>query len=66
MNTVVVSAKASVKYLGCILENNLDGWNMAYKVLSKVTGLTKFIGRNSTFLNRSKMDFHFSLFLNFK
>ena len=48
LNTVVVSAKASVKYLGCILENHLDGWNMAYKVLSKVTGLTKFSERNTS------------------
>ena len=66
LNKVVVSTKASVKYLGCIPDNNLDGRNMSNKVLSKVTGLTKFIGRNSTFLNRSKIDFHFSLFPNFK
>ena len=40
LNNVVVSAKASEKYLGCILGNNLDGRNMASS-LSKVTGLTK-------------------------
>ena len=49
MYKVVVSAKASVNYLGCILEKNLDVRNMAKKVLSKVTGLTKFLARKCKF-----------------
>jgi len=35
LNNIEVSTKTSVKYLGCILENNLDGRMMANKVLTE-------------------------------
>lgn len=55
LNGETVSATSSVKYLGCILESRLDGNIMAYKVLGKVSGLTKFLARTSRLLDRESM-----------
>ena len=43
----------SVKYLGCILDNDLSGESMAKKALSKINGRLKFLYRNQSFLDNS-------------
>ena len=42
----------SVKYLGCILDNNLSGESMASNALSKINGRLKFLYRNHNFLDK--------------
>ena len=42
----------SVKYLGCILDNNLSGESMASNALSKINGRLKFLYRNQNYLDK--------------
>ncbi len=48
----LISNITSVNYLGCVLDNDLSGVNMAMKVLGKVKARTKFLGRHVDFLNK--------------
>ncbi len=43
VDNVEITAKKSVTYLGCILDNTLSGENMALKVLSKINQRTKVL-----------------------
>ncbi len=45
----VLANKTLVNYLGCILDNNLSGVNMAWKVLWKVNARIKYIARYTSF-----------------
>ena len=42
----------SVKYLGCILDNDLSGESMASNALSKINGRLKFLYRNQNYLDK--------------
>ena len=46
-------AKPSVTYLGCCLDSNLDGGSMAFKVMSKVNGRSRFLARKAPLEGRS-------------
>ena len=42
-----ITAKQTVTYLGCILDNTLTGEGMAVKVISKINQKIKFLARIS-------------------
>ncbi len=48
----LISNRASVNYLGCVLDNDLSGVSMAMKVLGKVNARTKFLARHVSFLDK--------------
>ena len=47
-----ITAKETINYLGCILDNHLTGVNMAQKVLTKINQRIRFISRISRFLDK--------------
>lgn len=49
VNSYVIANRTSVNYLGCVLDNNLNGVNMAWKVLRKVNSRIKYIARYTSF-----------------
>lgn len=53
---IEVTAKEEVTYLGCVLDNNLSGVSMAQKVVSKINQRITFLGRVSTYINRSALE----------
>ena len=52
LNDTEVVNKSYVKYLGCILDNNLSCTSMAYAVIKKTNGHLKFLYRNIKFLDQ--------------
>lgn len=50
-----ITAKSSVKYLGCLFDNVMSGEDMALQVIEKVNAKAKFLARKSKFLDFSKM-----------
>jgi len=51
LGNVEITAKETVIYLGCILDNKLSGECMARKIISKVSQRTKFLARISSLLD---------------
>lgn len=45
------TAKSSVSYLGCLLDNNLGGESMALSIMGKVNGRTRFLARKAQLLD---------------
>ena len=54
-NGVKLQEKTSISYLGCILEQNMSGEQMALSVISKIHARTKFLARIAKFLDRPTM-----------
>ena len=48
----VIEQKLSVKYLGVILDNNLNGRSMAKSILSKINNKLRFLYRKQKFLDK--------------
>lgn len=55
VGSVQIATKPSVKYLGCVLDNNLGGEGMALQVLGKVNARTKFLARKADLLDRESL-----------
>ena len=51
----VVTAKDSVKYLGCVPDNHLTGESTAQNVISKVNHKITFLARTSKYLDKNAM-----------
>ena len=49
---------AKVKYLGCILDENLSGESMALNVIDKVNSRLKFLNRQNRFQHPISVDFY--------
>ena len=49
----VISSKEEITYLGCILDKYQTGESMATKVIKRVNQRTRFLGRISSFVNKS-------------
>ena len=52
-NGIKIKQHSQVKYLGCILDETLNGESMALKVLNKVNSILKFLYRKNKFLTPS-------------
>ena len=48
-----IKQHSNVKYLGCVLDNNLSGESMALQALTKINGRLKFLYRKQNFLSSS-------------
>ena len=48
-----IKQHSNVKYLGCVLHNNLTGESMALQALTKINGRLKFLYRKQSFLSSS-------------
>ncbi len=55
VDNVEITAKKSVTYLGCTLDNTLSGENMALKVLSKINQRTKVLAGVSSLIDRNAL-----------
>ena len=50
---IKIKQHSKVKYLGCLLDENLSGESMATKMLGKINGKLKFLYRKQNYLDRS-------------
>lgn len=48
-----IENKTNVKYLGCLLDNDLSGKSMAHATITKINGCLKFLYRNASFLDQA-------------
>ena len=55
LGPVTLTQKKTVKYLGCILDENVDGEAMASQVLGKVNSRTRFLARYTSLLDRDSL-----------
>lgn len=51
-NNNIIQGKKSVKYLGCILDQNLHGNEMGESILKKINGTLNYLFRQKRFLNQ--------------
>ena len=50
---IQIKQHSNVKYLGCVLDNNLSGESMALQALTKINGRLKFLYRKQSLLSGS-------------
>ena len=50
---IKIKQHSKVKYLGCLLDENLSGESMETKMLGKINGKLKFLYRKQNYLDRS-------------
>ena len=53
VDDIVISSKEEITYLGCVLDNKLTGETMATNVIKRVNQRTRYLGRISSFVNKS-------------